>query len=510
VSHRPIESHRAKLEDPATPSAIGISPQEALPGLATAFDEEAMKGYLQAALFGADRPSYTVDRCTPTRPLYIPGECCVLRYQFQARNSTSGTVLEPIVMGRVFPNQSTCAAYMSDKLAPLAARMRNRAEMAAFAAPAAMIDALNMVVHVWPVDGELPTLVDATDPRRMIDVFRETLPEALMQQFAVEDCQVELVSYRRRQRCVLRYTIAGKTAGSDKVRRLIVYGKISARGDETLKGRMIDALRDRILQPAATYRFTIPRSFGSRPDLQLSLLEGLPGEALIGPALKARVRSRSAPDALPLEEMVATCGYVAAMLHASDVELGRPRTLDDELAGLLRQIAMARQFVPSFGDRAQSLLERIAALAEQSIPLKLCLSHGDFKHEQLLFHGTSSGLVDFDAICQAEPTLDLGKFLAHLRAEARMTQRRASVSSPLGEELAEQFLNAYVSAAGDRVEDERQLRHRTTLYEAIALLRLALLSQQDLDEPRLEMLAALLEERISAIGADPRVTRARL
>jgi hypothetical protein len=34
-------------------------------------------------------------------------------------------------------------------------------------------------------------------------------------------------------------------------------------------------------------------------------------------------------------------------------------------------------------------------------------------------------------------------------------------------------------------------------------LRLALLSQQDLDEPRLETLAALLEERISVIGADP-------
>jgi hypothetical protein len=379
--------------------------------------------------------------------------------------------------------------------------MRGRPEVAALAAPAAMIDALNMVVHVWPVDGELPTLVDATDRRRMIEVFRETLPEALKQPFVVDDCQIELVSYRRRQRCVLRYTIAGKTAGSDEVSRLVVYGKVTAFGSETLNSRMIDALRDRIRGPAARHRFTLPRPFGSRPDLQLSLLEALPGEARIGPALKARLRGRPEPDALGLEEMVATCGHVAALLHASGVELGHPRTLDDELDGLQRQIAMARLFVPSFGDRAQSWLDRIAALAEQFEPLELCLSHGDFKHEQLLFHGAGSGLVDFDAICQAEPALDLGKFLAHLRTEARKVQRRASVSSPLGEELADQFLRVYVGSAGDQVKDERRLRLRTTLYEAVALLRLALLSQQDLDETHLEITTAVLEERMSTIAA---------
>jgi Phosphotransferase enzyme family len=498
----PIESHRSE-------GTVGLSPQEALPGLATAFDEEAMKGYVQAALFDADRPSYAVERCTPTRPLYIPGECCVLRYRFQARNTASGTVLEPIVTGRVFPSQSTCAAYMSDKLAPLAARMRSRPEVAAFAAPASTIDELNMVVHVWPVDGELPTLVDATDRGRMIDVFREELPNALEQPFVVDDCRIELVSYRRRRRCVLRYMISDKRAGGE-VRDLTVYGKVSASRNETLNSRILEALRDRIRETAALYRFTLPRSFGSRPDLQLMLLEALPGDAHMGPALKARLRGQPPPDAPPLEEMVATCGYVAAMLHASGVELGRPRTLDDEVAGLLVQIASVRRFVPSVGARAQSWLERIAALAEQSEPLKLSLCHGDFKHEQLLFDGPDSALVDFDAMCQAEPALDLGKVLAHLRTESRKIQLSASVSSSLADELAEQLLRAYVSAAGDQLEDERQLRLRTTLYEAIALLRLALRSQQDLDETRLEMTTGLLEERISALAADQRLSRRRI
>jgi hypothetical protein len=502
-----LESRLSESGDRQTAPAAGQSPQEALPGLAAAFDEQQMRGHLQAALFGADSPSHTVDQCTPTRPLYVPGEYCLLRYRVRARSIASGDVLEPIVMGRVFPNQSACAAYMSAKLAPLAARMRNRPEVTAFAAPAAMIDALNMVVHVWPVDGELPTLVDATDPGRMIDVFRETLPGALSEPFMVDDCRIELVSYRRRQRCVLRYTIAGRTAAGLQVPRLVVYGKVTAFGDEALSSRMIEMLRDRIAEPAARHRFSLPRPMGSRPDLQMSLLEALPGRALVGSALKARLRGRSAPEALRLEELITTCGQVASMLHASGVTLGRPRTLDDDLLGLQGQITMVRQFAPAFGDQAQAWLERIAALAQRSEPLTLRLSHGDFKHEQLLFDGASTGLVDFDGICQAEPALDLGKFLAHLRTEVEKIQGRTSVSSPLGNELAERFLRTYVSAAGGRVKDEWRLRRRTSLYEAIALLRLALISQQDLDQPTLKVMTALVEERISVADLEHETSR---
>jgi hypothetical protein len=294
---------------------IESRPSDALPGFAAAFDEDEMKHYLQSALFGGDRSDYVVERCTPTRPLLMPGEACLLRYRFQARNRTSGEILEPIVTGRVFRNLSTCAAYMST-LAPLVARMHGRPEVAAYAAPAAMIEPLNMVVHLWPVDGELPTLVDATDRDRMVEIFRETLPAALEQQFVVEDCQIELVSYRRRQRCVLRYTVAGEEAGNDEPRRLIAYGKVSAVGNETPKGLIIGELRRRILERGTPHGFTIPRSFGWRPELQLSLLEALPGEAQIGPALKARLRGEPPSGELPLEQMVAACGDVRPRPHA--------------------------------------------------------------------------------------------------------------------------------------------------------------------------------------------------
>jgi hypothetical protein len=388
-----------------------LSPQEAQPDFATPFDEEAMKGYLQAALFGNDHAGYTVERCTPTRPLYIPGECCILRYRCEARNGASGAAIEPLVMGRVFLGQRACAAYMSEKLAPLVARMRGRPEVAAFAAPATIIEALNMVVHVWPIDGELPTLVEATDRGRMIEVFREALPETLEQPFAVQDCQIELVSYRRRARCVLRHAVTGKTAGSDGTRNLVVYGKVVGPGKEALASPMIHALLDQVRQRGDGYQFIFPRLLGWRPDLQLALLEASPGAPrLIRRALKRRLPGRRPrPETPSLEEMLAICANVAATLHTSGLNVGPVRTVDDDLARLGREIAMVGQFAPDFGDRARSWLERIVALAGQSEPLELCLNHGDFNHGQLLFDGASGALLDLDTLCQAEPAFDLGK-----------------------------------------------------------------------------------------------------
>jgi hypothetical protein len=103
--------------------------------------------------------------------------------------------------------------------------------------------------------------------------------------------------------------------------------------------------------------------------------------------------------------------------------------------------------------------------------------------------------VDLDTICEAEPALDLGKFLAHLRAEARRMQGRRSGSSALTGGLAHRLLRAYLDAAGGLV-DEATLRQRTRLYEAIALLHMALRAQQNLKASRVEDTTALLEERL--------------
>ena len=477
-----------------------MSPHEALPGLATALDEDAVTGHVQAALFGVER-GYSVERCAPTRPLYVPGEWCMVRYEVVARNDASGEVLEPLVTGRVFPDRTSCHAYMDEKLAPLARRIRGRPELAAFAAPAAVVEPLHMVVHVWPIDGELPTLVDATDRRRMLELFRGLLSGALDEPFAVEDCRIERVSYRRRRRCVLRYTIEGRAARGE-ARTVVLYGKVTGVGADTLADPAVDALRAHVRRHGD--RVILPRVLAWRPELGLALLEAVSGEGQVRRSLRRRLRGRPPPAGVPLEEMVTTCAHAAALLHTSGLELGPVRAFADELAALRGEVQTAGRFVPAFAERAQGWLERIAALGEHSEPLPLRLGHGDFNHGQFVFDGARGALLDLDTLCRAEPALDLGKFTAHLRAETEKLRRRYGVSSALGDELADAFFRAYVEAVGAQA-DERRLRTRTALYEAMALVRLAVRSRHDFEETRLDIATALLEERLAA-AVTPRRT----
>jgi len=464
-----------------------------LPGIATAFHEAAMRAHLQSALFGGSAAGLSVEACAPDKPLYVPGECCTVQYEVEARDASTGAALEAIVVGRVFPDRVACAEYMSRKLTPLLERARGRADLARFANLAAVIEPLDMIVHVWPIDGEMPTLVDATDPRRMVEVFRETLSSLI-----VESCEIERVSYRRRQRCVLRYTVRVRAADGGEPRTLVFYGKLTPYGEQALDGPNIERLREH-LKRLGDRAFTVPRSLGWRQDLRLALLEAVPGEAKVGTAIRARLRGLPPSDAPPLEEMLATCARVAATLHSSGLGLGAERTIEHRLDDLRNEIAITRQFSPEYADRAQMWLDRVAAHARRTPALPHCLCHGDFKYAQLLFDRTGLGMVDLDRLCQAEPALDLGQFLAYLRTQIQKSQKRASEPSNLDDELAEHFFRAYLAAMGGRVEDERRLRERTALHEIASLMRVALHSSQKFKEARLDSTTLLIERRIEEL-----------
>jgi hypothetical protein len=472
-----------------------------LPSVMTAFDSEAMRAYLQEAMFDATQTRYTIERCDPGQSVYT-GDCCIVRYELEVKNNTNGQTIQPLVIGRVFPDHPTAAQYLHDKLVPLAERMRGRDEVAPFHAPVAMIEALNMVMSVFPIDGELPVLVDVTDPKRMREILAVMLPDAQANRLTIQDCQVELGHYGRQHRCVLRYHITGTPSGTETSQHMLVYGKVAADGRGALAGPVITALHERVLDGHSPYQFIIPRSFGFRPDLQLALFEAIPGVPQVAQLLKARLKGQAATrtEELSLEESIAACARIAVALHSSGITLGRRRTFEDESAVLRQGLATVQRIAPELGAQFQAWLERAEAYAIMSHPLQLCFSHGDFSYTQLIFEGSQCGLVDFDTVCQAEPALDLGQFLAYLRMAGRKGQKSDSpAASGLSEQLCAQFLQTYVAVAGDQLKDEEQLRMRVPVYEIISLLRLALHSWQKLKGSRLEYVIAILEERVSCL-----------
>jgi thiamine kinase-like enzyme len=259
------------------------------------------------------------------------------------------------------------------------------------------------------------------------------------------------------------------------------------------------ALRERILNSRNEYSFNVPRALGWRPDLHLSLLEAIPGKPMLSDVLKARLKGQTTePEVISLREMIDACAKIAATLHTSGIKLGRRRTLDDELTALRAGLADLRRVSPELGMQLETWREQIGVYAEQSDALNLTFCHGDYTYTQVIFERQQAGLVDFDSVCQAEPALDLGHFLAYLKVAGFKAQKVAgSESRTLVAELSDRFMHTYLSAMGGRVEDAERLRVRVAVYQTVSLLRRALRSWQKFKGSRLESALALIEEEMA-------------
>jgi aminoglycoside phosphotransferase (APT) family kinase protein len=256
---------------------------------------------------------------------------------------------------------------------------------------------------------------------------------------------------------------------------------------------MIALLREQL----ATSGVNIPRVLAFRPDLQLLLLEAIPGKPQVARLLKARLSGKSRAGGLTLENAISACGRIAAAMHDTSIEPDRRRTLEHELDWQQKNIQALARISPELGARLQSWLEQAITYAGRSTPLPLCFSHGDFTYTQLIFDDQQSGLVDFDTVCQAEPALDLGQFLAYQQLAILKDQPRdAPMPAAAIQQLCDIFLDTYIAQRGASIGNEQQLRDRTALYQVLMLLRLAIHSWQKLKISRLEHALTLLEERV--------------
>lgn len=457
-----------------------------LPTLKRAFDVTAIQEYLQSTLFDPHLRRYTIAVCELEQATYVPEDCCIVRYRLEIQDRSSGRRSLSLVSGRVFASEPTCHAYLHHRLAPLVPHLADREETLPFANPVATIAPLRMVVHAFPIDGELPTLIAATDRLRMTGILNDNLPVAMRHAAATETCQVEVVDYGRQHRATLRYVLAG---GAIPAIERTIYGKLTADSSGALTGSITSALRDR-----ARHSFHVPEAFAWLPDLRLSLLGAIPGKPGIKRALNARLGGKpELPGALSPEQMMEACARISATVHSLDLDLGPRRTLDHELLWLSRRIAEVRRISPELSLRLEPWLRQLLARAiRPALGGGLC--HGDFTIGQVLFEGGESGLVDFDSACQGEPALDLGQFLAHLRIAG--THPGTVQSSVLAAELSERFLHAYVAALPHRV-DVGRLADRVAVYKVVSLLRRAVRSWQKFKPGRVDAALTALQEEMA-------------
>jgi hypothetical protein len=491
----PIEKLIESLENDLPRSA---QLQKKVPALFEAFDAGRMKTTLQETLLGPEEGRYSIVECVPGKALYLLDHIINMQFKLKILDTVDKQTIAALVNARLFQDLSGCKTYLDAALMPIAARMEGRPEIKPFVRPVAIVEHLNMSLSVYPIDGMIPTLVDATDPNKIASLLSEALPDALSGKFAIQDVRLLLAHYGRYKRCVLRYSVEGTLTETQTPHDVTVYGKVDADGLGGLTVQIISALRERLREPELLYRFRIPDSLGYFPDLQLLLMEALPGKPFFKELLKTWTgNSPGSGNDVPLEQAVRTCSLIAATLHRSDIKLGRQTTLEIQVDKLQEEADVLYHVFPEVGAQIKSWINQTVEFAQAYPAMPLCFCHGDFTYTQLIFDGIAGGLVDFDTMCQAEPAQDLGHYLAYQRLNIIKDQDPNSPYHPEAiERLCALFLDTYIEVSKNWITDEGLLRGRVAIYELISLIRLTLHSWEKMKGSRLKQTMSLLEERI--------------
>jgi aminoglycoside phosphotransferase (APT) family kinase protein len=256
----------------------------------------------------------------------------------------------------------------------------------------------------------------------------------------------------------------------------------------------VTALRKQLQNGAgSSLPFLVPRFQGYVPQLRMALLEAVPGSPLLPDLVRAASGAARPPEAgdLTAERAVVACARLAAALHGASVPAVVPRTLADEIASVRASVDALASVAPAL---AASLHRHLGTVHDLALdpPGPLGAAHGDFDPSQVLFDGPTTSLVDFDAVCLAEPALDLGRFTGRLSVMVRMAQDAGGGVAQGDGDVAFAFLREYLRASGSDEPDV--LLARVAAYRTVALARLAVRSWCQLKPQRLRPALALLDE----------------
>jgi hypothetical protein len=304
---------------------------------------------------------------------------------------------------------------------------------------------LRLLLHASLEDERLPGLQTALAPEAMQPLLDE-LSAFSSQPAALADrrpriahdssrlCEVGVLHYKPGKRCTLRYRLESRNDPESSGRTRSFIGKMYRDGEagERVFATMQELDR-RGFGRDATDGVRTPQPFGYLHDLQMVVMEELPGAPLS--------ETLSAPG---LDESLAMAARAAAKIHRCPLQIGREadETPADWIRSLKRGVSEAIRVDPNLTARLEAGLRLIEDLARELPAPAATLVHGGFYLREVLVGRHGVALVDMDKFHNADPARDVGNFIADLRwhgLQLGWSEEKARSSRQM-------FLSAYVQA----------------------------------------------------------------
>lgn len=333
-----------------------------------------------------------------------------------------------------------------------------------------VIPSLGMRVYRFPNDPALPSLTKALDSQTVSAALAEALPEFQASAARILRCDVRLLRFRPGRRCTVRLNIWLREKETGAIYNRVLYGKIY---HDLEKARHVyqQMLSLSSSIPAKDDHISFATASAFLPDLAMVLqdpVEGVPLDSLISCDTKTC-------DSRGFAGTVMAASALAA-LHTSGLAVGKPRSINSELARFKKRGARIGQVNPELSNNIIQLADAFSAWLDtlDQWGATLCLVHGDCKPSQFLLKDQQVALLDFDHCGMADPAVDVGTFLATLQQmKVKHTIKNRGKPAPCTDwmpGLKGQFLEAYCGASGY----PPGFSQRAAWYEAVGLLRKAI------------------------------------
>ncbi|MFQ5627326.1 MAG: phosphotransferase family protein [bacterium] len=295
---------------------------------------------------------------------------------------------------------------------------------------------------------KLYTLDTVLDKEKMRDVFVRLADAHWDRNREVYDLQIEVMR-RRNQRCVIRYIVNIYDRREEKNVEWRIVGKVykANRGEgvfDTMKTLWQNGFTREKMDG-----ISMPEPIAFSSSLCLLFQEEVPG----------------VPIKNLLREEYASANYMRllartlAKLHLTPIQPGSAYTIDDHLLRCHPRYPFLCLACPELEPKIEYIIRRAKEYEARNGKIQLSPVHGDFHLGQVHIDGDRSWLIDFDALCYADPAADVGNLMVFLKGKARR--------HPQWQAYIDAFLDEYYAIMGSDVA------LRVPLYEALTHVRRA-------------------------------------
>jgi hypothetical protein len=266
--------------------------------------------------------------------------------------------------------------------------------------PVDFIADLGMLVQVFPYDRKLPHLAPVLN-----GALRGLEPRLLAGlgpgAWRVEERAIEPTRYRTELGAALRYTLRARDARAAQVETVRCYLKVYRDDHGAETAGLLEALSASAGRGKRPYAAVRPIAY--LRELRTLMLE----EAAGTPLQQLLLERRDAGEALR------RIARAVAAFNQDDVGVTRVHPLADQLAEVLRAVALVRWACPDAGAEIDAIAADVVRGLREVPPAPI---HRDLKTDHVFLSADRVIFIDLDSVVLGDPVRDPAHLFAHITA----------------------------------------------------------------------------------------------